>query len=164
MDGSEGRRCARYEMTQRQFRRLRGEQWSPSFISKFGKVASKLYREIYGKEPRYTLVDEFDLDTVNLYPLGILEQVYQRLIAAGEQIGKPYRAPDPSLKLKEPTKVKRRRAVRQSFSHEHMKEVVIRKVAERLAKFAAGRRSDEDDDGFEDYLKTMREGTTKSTE
>jgi hypothetical protein len=96
-------------MTQRQFRRLRGEQWSPSFISKFGKCASKLYREIYGKEPRQTEADddEADLDLVNLYPRGILEQVYQRLIAGGEQIGEPYRKPDPSLKLKEPTKVVR---------------------------------------------------------
>jgi hypothetical protein len=148
MSESEGWRCARYEMTQRQFRRLRGEQWSPSFISKFGKCASKLYREIYGKEPRQTEADddEADLDLVNLYPRGILEQVYQRLIAGGEQIGEPYRKPDPSLKLKEPTKVVRRTAVRESFSHRRTKEIVVRKVAERLAKFAAGWRPDEDED------------------
>ena len=151
MNGSEGRPCARYEMTQRQFRRLRGEQWSPSFISKFGKCASKLYREIYGKEPRQTEADddEADLDLVNLYPRGILEQVYQRLIAGGEQIGEPYRKPDPSLKLKEPTKVVRRTAVRESFSHRRTKEIVVRKVAERLAKFAAGWRPDEDEDSAE---------------
>jgi hypothetical protein len=151
MNGSEGRPCVRYEMTQRQFRTLRGEQWSPSFISKFGKVASKLYREIYRKEPRYTQANEADLDPVNLYPRGILEQAYQRLIAAGEQIGEPYREPDPSLKLKKPTKVVRPTRVRESFSHAHMKEVVRRIVAERLAKFAAGWRPDEDDDGLEDY-------------
>jgi hypothetical protein len=160
MNGSEGRRCVRYEMTQRQFRRLRGEQWSPSFISKFGKVASKLYREIYGKEPRCTLAneDDFDddLDPVNLYPRGILEQAYQRLMAAGEQIGEPYRKPDPSLKLKEPTGVVRRRAVRQSFSHERSKEVVVRKAAERLAKFAAGCPPDEDDDDYLELLNDLR--------
>jgi hypothetical protein len=150
MNESERRRCVRYEMTQREFRALRGEQWSPSFISKFGKVASKLYRAIYGKEPRCTLANQADVDLVNLYPRGILEQVYQRLIAAGEQIGEPYREPDPSLKLKKPTKVARPRAVRDSFLPGRSKEIVMRKIAERLAKFAAGLPLDEDDDEQDD--------------
>jgi hypothetical protein len=159
MNGSEGRPCARYEMTQRQFRRLRGEQWSPSFISKFGKCASKLYREIYGKEPRQTEADddEADLDLVNLYPRGILEQVYQRLIAGGEQIGEPYRKPDPSLKLKEPTKVVRPTRVRESFSPERSKQALMKKVAERNAKLAAGWRPGEDDDGLEDFMDLLND-------
>ena len=32
-----GLRCARYEMTQLEFRRLRGELWDQSFISRLGK-------------------------------------------------------------------------------------------------------------------------------
>jgi hypothetical protein len=152
-------------MTQRQFRRLRGEKWSPSFISKFGKVASKLYREIYGKEPRYTQANEADLEPVNLYPRGILEQAYRRLIAAGEQIGEPYREADPASKLKEPyreadpaSKLKEpyrdadpasKALVRYNFSHGRSKEMVIRKIAEKLA---AGWRPPDDDDGLEDHM------------
>jgi hypothetical protein len=174
MNGSEGRACVRYEMTQRQFRTLRGEQWSPSFISKFGKLASKLYREVYKKEPPYKLYRELyktdlpygangaEFEPINLYPYGILVQAYRRLIAAGEQIGEPYREPDPALKLKEPyrepdpaSKLKESyrepdpalklkdptevaRLVRFSFSHGRSKEVLKKKIAERLAKIAAG--------------------------
>jgi hypothetical protein len=43
--------CRRHTMTLREFGRLGGENWGPSFRSKLGKAASKLYREIYGKEP-----------------------------------------------------------------------------------------------------------------
>jgi len=162
MNGSEHLGCVRYEMTQREFRRRRGEKWSPSFISKFGKLASKLYRELYKKEPPYRQANGSDPEPVNLYPYGLLEQAYQRLIAAGEQIGEPYREPDPALKLKKP--VKRAVAadeqigepdreldralklkgivppseVRLSFSHGRSKEVLMKKIAERLAKIAAG--------------------------
>jgi hypothetical protein len=44
--------CARYEMSQFEFRQLRGELWDQSFVARLGKVASKLYREIYRKKPR----------------------------------------------------------------------------------------------------------------
>ena len=170
MNGSEHLGCIRYEMTQREFRRRRGEKWSPSFISKFGKLASKLYREVYKKEPPSKLYRELyntdlpygaypaDFEPINLYPYGILVQAYRRLIAAGEQIGEPYREPDPALKLKEPIKheiaageqigepdpaLKLKRivsqaVVRSAFSHGRSKEVIIRKMAERLAKIAAG--------------------------
>jgi hypothetical protein len=161
MNGSERLRCVRYEMTQREFRWLRGEKWSPSFISKFGKLASKLYRELYKKEPPYRWANRDDLEPVNVYPLGILEQAYRRLIAAGEQIGEPYREPDPALKLKEPyrepdpaSKLKEPTEVvplvRFAFSHGRSKEVVMKKIAERLAKIATGWRPDEDDDGLEE--------------
>jgi hypothetical protein len=148
-------------MTQREFRRRRGEKWSPSFISKFGKLASKLYREVYKKEPPSKLYRELyntdlpygangaDFEPINLYPYGILVQAYRRLIAAGEQIGEPYREPDPGSKLKEPIKhepdpalklkgIVSQAEVRSIFSHGRSKEVVMRKVAERLAKIAAG--------------------------
>jgi hypothetical protein len=174
MNGSEHLGCVRYEMTQREFRRRRGEKWSPSFISKFGKLASKLYREVYKKEPPYKLYRELyktdlpygangaEFEPINLYPYGILVQAYRRLIAAGEQIGEPYREPDPALKLKEPyrepdpaSKLKESyrepdpalklkdptevaRLVRFSFSHGRSKEVLKKKIAERLAKIAAG--------------------------
>ena len=150
MNGGEGLRCVRYEMTQRQFRWLRGEKWSPSFISKFGKLASNLYRELYKKEPPYRQANEADREPVNFYPRGILEQAYQRLIAAGEQIGEPYREPDPTLKPKEPTKVVPLTKVALTFSHARSKEVVMKKIAERLAKIATGWRPDEHDDGLED--------------
>jgi hypothetical protein len=163
MNGSERLRCVRYEMTQRKFRRLRGEKWSPSFISKFGKLASKLYRELYKKEPPFRWANPDDLEPVNVYPYGILEQAYRRLIAAGEQIGEPYREPDPASKLKEPyreadpaSKLKEpyrdadpasKAVVRYNFSHGRSKEEVVKKI---LAKFAAGWRPHEGDDGVED--------------
>ena len=90
MSGGEGLRCVRYELSQREFRWLRGEKWSPSFIAKLGKLASKLYRDLYKKEPPSRWASWGDLDQVNIYPYGILEQAYRRLIAAGEQIGEPF--------------------------------------------------------------------------
>ena len=45
-------KCVRYEMTQMEFRKLRGELWDASFISKFGKRAVKLHKDIYSKPPR----------------------------------------------------------------------------------------------------------------
>jgi hypothetical protein len=149
MNGGKGLRCVRYEMTQREFRRLRREKWSPSFISKLGKLASKLYRELYKKEPPFRQADRDDLEPVNVYPYGILEQAYQRLIAAGEQIGEPYREPDPALKPKEPIKVVPPTKVAQSFLHARSIEKVMRILAERQAKIAAGWQPEEDDDGFE---------------
>src|SRR5262245_38993216 len=117
MNGSERLRCVRYEMTQREFRRLRREQWSPSFISKFGKLATKLYRKLYRKELPYRQANRDDPEPVNVYPYGMLEQAYRRLIAAGEHIGEPYREPDPALKSKEPTKVVPLTKVASAFSH-----------------------------------------------
>ena len=151
MKAGEGLRCVRYEMTQREFRRLRRQKWSPSFIAKFGKLASKLYREFYRKEPPYRRADERDVEPVNVYPYGILEQAYRRLIASGEQIGEPYRAPDPALKpekfgeLPYPTETARR------WSSIYRKggpvwNILVRKVAERVAAAAAGRLANEDVD------------------
>jgi hypothetical protein len=41
-------------MTLRHFGRLAGAEWDLSFRAKLGKAASKLYREIYGKDPPQT--------------------------------------------------------------------------------------------------------------
>jgi len=177
MNGSEHLGCVRYEMTQREFRRRRGEKWSPSFISKFGKLASKLYREVYKKEPPYKLYRELyktdlpygangaEFEPINLYPYGILVQAYRRLIAAGEQIGEPYREPDPALKLKEPhrepdpaSKLKEsyqdadpasKPVVRYNFSQGRSKEEVVKKI---LAKIAAGWEPPEPPDPPEDDM------------
>lgn len=95
--------CARYEMTQREFRSRRGEQWCPRFIKKFGDLATKLYKDLYGRPPHKTepsrKIDQLrDLrEPVGLYPLGILQEAYRRLIAAGEPLGEPYRH-DPTIK------------------------------------------------------------------
>jgi hypothetical protein len=72
-------RCVRYEMTQMEFRRLRGELWDASFISKFGKRAVKLYKDIYGKRPRLRRSRSAKRNHVTLFPCGILEQVYEQL-------------------------------------------------------------------------------------
>jgi hypothetical protein len=151
-------------MTQREFRRRRGEKWSPSFISKFGKLASKLYREVYKKEPPYKLYRELyktdlpygangaDFEPINLYPYGILVQAYRRLIAAGEQIGEPYREPDPDLKPKEPVKPVYRTEIARRWGNLYEKggpvwNGLVRKVAERVAAAAAGKLTNEDADG-----------------
>ncbi len=76
-------RCVRYEMTQMEFRRLRGELWDASFSSKFGKSAVKLYKDIYGKPPRLKRSRTAKRNPVNLFPCGILEQVYERLKEEG---------------------------------------------------------------------------------
>src|ERR1700733_4583557 len=92
--------CSRQEMSQREFRRLRREEWSPAFISKLGKLATKLYRELYKTAPPHKTFRE-DAEPVHMYPYGVLARAYQRLIEAGEDIGEPYREPDPRLKLKQ---------------------------------------------------------------
>jgi hypothetical protein len=76
-------RCVRYEMTQMEFRRLRGELWDASFISKFGKRAAKLYKDIYGKPPRLRRSRTAKRNHVTLFPCGILEQVYEQLLQEG---------------------------------------------------------------------------------
>jgi hypothetical protein len=82
-------RCARYEMTQKEFRRLRGELWDASFSSTLGKRAVKLYKEIYGKAPRLRRSRTADRNHVNLFPCGILEQVYEQLKNEGVPLVKP---------------------------------------------------------------------------
>jgi hypothetical protein len=72
-------RCVRYDMTQMEFRKLRGELWDASFISKFGKRAVKLYNDIYGKPPRLRRSRTAKRNHVNLFPCGILEQAYEQL-------------------------------------------------------------------------------------
>jgi hypothetical protein len=77
--------CARYEMSQLEFRRLRGELWDMGFISKFGKLASKLYREIYKKHPDIKRRPRPGQKRwpVHRYPCGILEQAYRQLREQG---------------------------------------------------------------------------------
>jgi hypothetical protein len=71
-------------MTLREFGRLGGEKWSPSFASKLGKAASKLYREIYGKDPP-TRYDRPWRNRVGKYPCGILEQAYRKLTVSNDK-------------------------------------------------------------------------------
>src|SRR5262245_28032061 len=82
-------RCARYEMTQLEFRRLRGELWDQSFISSLGKAASKFYREIYGKKPKLKYSRIAKRNHVHRYPCGILEQAYRQLKDQGVPLVKP---------------------------------------------------------------------------
>jgi hypothetical protein len=72
-------------MTLREFGRLGGEKWSPSFASKLGKAASKLYREIYGKDPPQKRARRDWRNKVGKYPCGILEQAYRKLTASGDR-------------------------------------------------------------------------------
>jgi hypothetical protein len=76
--------CRRHTMTLREFGRLGGENWGPSFRSKLGKAASKLYREIYGKEPPTGRSDRDWRNKVAKYPCGILEQAYRQLTSESQ--------------------------------------------------------------------------------
>jgi hypothetical protein len=82
-------RCARYEITQIEFRRLRGDLWDQSFISQFGKRAVKLYVDIHGKKPRLKRSRAANRNHVTFFPCGILEQVYQQLVDEGVPLIKP---------------------------------------------------------------------------
>jgi len=75
-------------MTQREFRRLRGELWDQGFMSRLGKAASRLYREIYRSDPKKTRRTA-RRDPVHKYPCGILEQAYQQLTEQGVPLVKP---------------------------------------------------------------------------
>lgn len=156
MNGGEGLGCVRYEMTQREFRRRRGEKWSPSFISKFGKLATKLYKELYRKEPPYRWANRDDLEPVNVYPYGILQQAYRRLIAAGEQIGEPYREPDPALKpKKKPVEPVYPSELARQWANPYEKggpvwNYLVKKVAERAAAAAAGTLTNENENNEDD--------------
>jgi hypothetical protein len=76
-------------MTQLEFRRLRGELWDQSFISKLGKTATKLYKAVYGKAPRLIYSGIANRDRVHRYPCGILEQAYAQLMVEGVPLMKP---------------------------------------------------------------------------
>lgn len=76
--------CRRYFMTLREFGRLGGETWDMSFRSKLGKTASKLYREIYGKDPPQKRASRDWRNKVAKYPCGILEQAYRQLTAESQ--------------------------------------------------------------------------------
>jgi hypothetical protein len=71
-------------MTLREFGRLGGTKWNPSFSSKLGKAASKLYREIYGKDPPQRRASRDWRNKVGKYPCGILEQAYRQLTAESQ--------------------------------------------------------------------------------
>jgi hypothetical protein len=76
--------CRSYHMTLRHFGRLAGAQWDPSFRSKLGKAASKLYREIYGKDPPQKRASRDWRNKVAKYACGILEQAYCQLTAESQ--------------------------------------------------------------------------------
>jgi hypothetical protein len=76
-------------MTQLEFRRLRGELWDASFISRFGKLAAKLYRQLYKRDPKPRRSRWRTRADVFLYPCGILEQAYEQLTGAGVPLIKP---------------------------------------------------------------------------
>jgi hypothetical protein len=71
-------------MTLREFGRLGGARWDMSFRSKLGKTASKLYREIYGKDPPQQRAGRDWRNKVAKYPCGILEQAYRQLTAESQ--------------------------------------------------------------------------------
>jgi hypothetical protein len=71
-------------MTLREFGRLGGETWDMAFRSKLGKTASKLYREIYGKDPPQRRASRDWRNKVAKYPCGILEQAYRQLTAESQ--------------------------------------------------------------------------------
>jgi hypothetical protein len=71
-------------MTLREFGRLGGETWDMSFRSKLGKTASKLYREIYGKDPPQKRARRDWRNKIAKYPCGILEQAYRQLTAESQ--------------------------------------------------------------------------------
>ena len=96
-----GSRCVRYEMTQLEFRRLRGELWDQSFISSLGKAASKLYREIYQKKPKLRYSRRANRNHVHKYPCGILEQAYRQLREQGVPLVKSKSALEVELALKQ---------------------------------------------------------------
>jgi len=76
-------------MTQLEFRRLRGELWDASFISRFGKLAAKLYRQLYKRDPKPRRSKSRTRADVFIYPCGILEQAYEQLTGAGVPLMKP---------------------------------------------------------------------------
>jgi hypothetical protein len=75
-------------MTLREFGRLTGENWDQSFRARLGKAASKLYREIYGKEPSKKRSRRDWRNMVGKYPCGILEQAYRQLREQGALVKK----------------------------------------------------------------------------
>jgi hypothetical protein len=52
---------------------LGSARWDMAFRSKLGKAASKLYREIYGKDPPQKRASRDWRNKVAKYPCGILE-------------------------------------------------------------------------------------------
>ena len=98
--GCLGLRCARYEMSQLEFRRLRGELWDQSFSSRLGKLATKLYRELYGKKPPLQRSRTTMRNHVHLYPCGILEQAYAQLRAQAVTLVQPHSELERRLKAR----------------------------------------------------------------
>ena len=58
-------------------------------MSRLGKAASKLYREIYRKDPALNARRTARRDPVHKYPCGILEQAYRQLTEQGVPLVKP---------------------------------------------------------------------------
>lgn len=158
----QGSPCAFYELTQNEFRQRRGEKWSPSYISRFGKLATKLYRTLYKKEPPQDASTEDLHDLVNVYPRGVLEQAYARLKADGAEIGEPYIEPDPSLRPPKPEKKyeyplpsdPKQRArvsrIRESLTHGQTSAgIIMKRPAKRTADIAAGKDRRPEPDPFD---------------
>jgi hypothetical protein len=66
-------------MSIREFERLGGQQWSHGFRVQMGLLASKLYVEVYNKQPGKKRTRMAWGNAVNCYPCGILEQAYRQL-------------------------------------------------------------------------------------
>jgi hypothetical protein len=77
-------RCRRYPLTIREFERLGGQQWSHGFRIQMGLLASKLYVELYKKQPGKKRTHIAWRNAVNRYPCGILEQAYRQLKGQAE--------------------------------------------------------------------------------
>src|SRR5262245_15897865 len=84
-------KCRRFPMTLREFGKLTGEDWDQSFRARLGKAATKLYREIYGKEPGKRRSRMSWRNKVGRYPCGILEQAYRELKAGTTNQARPDR-------------------------------------------------------------------------
>ena len=70
-----------YRLTVGEFERLGGDPLTQSFRIRVGLLASKLYVELYGKEPKKVCSSTKPAwrNTVGEYPYGILEQAYREL-------------------------------------------------------------------------------------
>jgi hypothetical protein len=71
--------CRAYHLTVREFERLGGVRWKQSFRIRLGRLANKLYSEIYGKPAKKVRSRTAWRNKVGKYPCGILEQAYREL-------------------------------------------------------------------------------------
>jgi hypothetical protein len=67
-------------MTIAEFKILCGQHWGSAFDVKLGKLAKKLHRQIYKKDPA-VIRCKIARNRVPAYPCGIIEQAYRELRA-----------------------------------------------------------------------------------